>query len=75
MAKLQRKTPKQQRELKDKLDSLDDGEVLDLFEGIGAYIKENFVETGEDGKEETDGGSGQRSSETPSAVARFFGAE
>ena len=78
MANLKRKTPRERQELKSKLDGMEDSEVLDLFEGIGTYIKEHFVEVDDEGNENggrDNAGSGNRSDgNAPSGFAKFFGA-
>ena len=69
---LQRKTPKQDRDLAAKLDAMDDDDVVSLFNGIGSYIKDHFVEIGGDGNDDGENNGGNERDGT-SFVDRFFG--
>jgi hypothetical protein len=70
-----RKTPREQMDLKARLDKMEDTEVLGLLEGVGKYVSDHFefeeVKDSKDDLHEEEGTDGDRSS----GFAKFFGGE
>lgn len=74
MAKMKRNTPRAQKEITDKLDAMDDDDVIGLFETVAGYIESNFTKIEDEG-DKNGGGSGESDGSGTTAIARFFGAE